>query len=229
MGKIMNKFLKFAALAASLGLASVTTAQAGIISVSAGLSSDDIGPNHIAAPGNITDDAAYNGAIQGFNEMQSYSLLADLAVDGGTIASGTTVSSHMLFLNSGAGNDTRLIEHGAGGNKNSEVTFGFDGMILGVMSDRNGALELASSLFLGAVGTLYPDATQGARGMEGNDFTNKNNDWYIFSGDTISLGMRVTEPGDWIRVITAAVPVPPSLALMALGLLGLVGSRRLKS
>jgi len=39
--------------------------------------------------------------------------------------------------------------------------------------------------------------------------------------------MEVTEPGDWIRVITAsAVPIPAAIWLFGSALLGFVGMRR---
>ena len=129
----------------------------------------------------------------------------------------------MIFLNSGPGDDGTLIEHGAGLNTNA-VTFTFDGLILGVMSDRGGTLEAASSSFLGAAGTTYPGAF-GARGMEGGPLDGLfDNDWYATSGMSIRLGMRVTEPGDWIRVVTvSAVPVPASMLLFGTALAGLGG------
>lgn len=131
----------------------------------------------------------------------------------------------MIFLNSGPGNDKTLIEHGAGDNSNV-AEFTFDGAILGVMSDFDGSLEVMSSSFLGAPGTTYPDDPFNARGLEGNPFDNMDDDHYSFAANTISLGMRVTEPGDWIRVVTAStVPIPAALPLLGtgLGLLGLAG------
>lgn len=130
----------------------------------------------------------------------------------------------MIFLNSAG---STLIEHGAGGSLNT-ATFTFDGSILGVMSDNGGTLEAMSSSFLGAAGTTYPAAFPN-RGLEGNPFDNMVDDWYSFVDATISLGMRVTEPGDWIRVVTvSAVPLPAALPLFAggLGLMGLLGWRR---
>ncbi len=200
-----------------------------MVSTNGSLSSEGVAAAIITAPGDVTDDAASNKAIQAFNEIIGYILLADLDVDGGTdIAAGTRVDSHMIFLNSGPGNDNTLIEHGAGGNQNA-ASFTFDGMILGVMSDSTGLLEVNSSSFLGAPGTTYPIAAFAARGLEGNAFPGTANDWYSFALSTINLGMRVTEPGDWIRVVTvSAVPVPAALPLFGtgLGILGFLGWRR---
>ena len=203
-------------------------AQASVISVSGGLASLGGVPNAggaasiIAAPADINDDAAANTAQQGFNEVQNHLLTSNLAVDGGMIASGTMVNSHMIFLNTGPGNDGTLGEH-------FNVTWGFDGIILGVMSNSNGSLEVNSSSVLGAAGTSYPGAAFNARGMEGNPLlTNCNvNDCYRVLGTDLLVTMRVTEPGDWIRVVTL-VPEPGTITLLGLGLLGLGSMRRSK-
>lgn len=212
------------ALAASVAgvLFSAAAANAALVSTNGSLSSQGVAASIITAPTDMNDDAAFNQAIQAFDEVQSYVLLNDLAVDGGTISAGTRVDSHMIFLNSGPGNSTSPISHGAGGNQNA-ASFTFSGDILGVMSDSTGSLEVASSGFLGLATTLYPVSAFNARGMEGNPLDGRtDNDWYSFLGDTISLGMNVTEPGDWIRVVTVSqVPVPAALPLFLTGLAGL--------
>jgi hypothetical protein len=160
-------------------------------------------PYIIAAPADVRDDAAIDDRQLAFNEIQNFTLLDNLAVDGGFIAAGTNVDSHMIFLNT----DGRT-------SANDTHTWFFDGTILGVMSDQSGSLEVASSGFLGAPGTIYPDAPFNARGLEGND-------WYQVSGDSIEVFMRVTEPGDWIRVVTTPVPEPSTMFLLGSGLIGL--------
>ncbi|KXI22557.1 PEP-CTERM sorting domain-containing protein [Photobacterium sanguinicancri] len=204
------KKLTIAALVTSSLFAA--NASATILSVSSGTSSAGFSGQITLAPGLVTDAAVTNQAQQGFNEQQLVSLAADLDVDGGTIAQGTNVASHMIFLNK-ATSESGVLSH-------IGVEWMFDGKILGVMSDPGGTLEAASNALLGAAGTIYPGAF-GARGMEGSDS-------YTIDGDKLTVTMRVTQPGDWIRVITD-VPEPASMALFGLGLMGLGFSRRRKN
>ena len=153
------------------------------------------GPAIIPAPPSVIDDppGATNTAQQAFNERQGVVLPAPLEVDpgGAFIPAGTVVDSHMIFLNT-IGNVFATDQN---------VVWTFDGPIVGVMSNGNGSLEVASSGLLGAVGTTYPPATFGARGLESND------SYVVGPANTITVSMLVTEPGDWIRVVTLATRI----------------------
>jgi len=201
--------------AAFVALVSIAPAHSAIISIGGPQSSAGSFASLIAAPSSVEDDTTTNTGQQGFNEAQGVLLGSALAVDGGSIAAGTRVDSHMIFLNSQGNAD---ISH-------YQVTWGFSGNILGVMSDSSGNLEAASNALLGAAGTTYPGGFA-ARGLEGGG------DNYSFLGSAMTLGMHVTEPGDWIRVVTvSAVPLPAALPLYGAGIavLGFLGWRRRKN
>lgn len=209
----------FAAAAANAALINVTNNPSSVAGnlVCAGLGYSTT-PQIIAAPASVADDApgAENCAQQGFDEQQGYLLTQLLDVDGpaaADIAAGTTVDSHMIFLNSST--NPNAISH-------QGVVWTFDGLILGVISQRNGQRE-ANSNYLGAAGTVYPGAFN-ARGMEAVDS-------YIVNGNQITVNMQVTEPGDWIRVVTAPdtiteIPEPDTYVLLGAGLLALGIARR---
>ena len=163
--------------------------------------------------------------MQGFDEAQDVLTTVAYAIDGGgSISAGTLVDSHMVFLNS---DGNAALSH-------YDVVWTFDNPILGVMSDRSGTLEVASTFELGAPGTNYPAAPFAARGMEGNNGPSGPwpNDGYSISANLLSItvGMSVTEPGDWIRVVTAAraVPEPATMILLGIGFLGIVGFSKRK-
>ncbi|MBN2396598.1 MAG: PEP-CTERM sorting domain-containing protein [Candidatus Atribacteria bacterium] len=174
------------------------------------------GQDIIIAPEYAWDDApgAENTHQQAFNEAQNVILTRDIEVDDGLLTAGTLVSSHMIFLNTPGSSTT----------SDNNVDWVFDGVILGVMSDGYGTLEAASNDILGASGTDYP-ASFNARGMESADS-------YIISGNSIRVSMHVSEPGDWIRVVTAGttnnVPEPSMIGLLLSGIISLLGFKSIR-
>jgi hypothetical protein len=167
------------ALALGMSLAPASTAHALLTG----------GPDIISPPASVVDSSTAGGASnhhqQGFNERQGVRLTAPLATDGGSIPAGTVVNSHMIFLN---------VPDGAAGATDTGRVWTFDTKILGVISDQNG-VKLDASDFLGAPPTAYPAAFPN-RGLE------STTDSYSVSGTSITVNMTVSQPGDWIRVIT---------------------------
>lgn len=202
-------------LAKRLGLAAAfcmaaNAADAALISVSGPNSSVGTVAEIISAPGAVTDTTVFNTGLQGFDEQQGVLLTDALSVDGGTIAAGTRVDSHMIFLNK---------QNGVSGTLSHEnVQWEFSGEILGVMIDVDGLDEAASTSILGALNTTY--GVFDNRGLEGRDTIN-------IAGAILTTSFFVTQPGDWIRVVTVSdVPIPAALPLMLAGLAGLGGMTR---
>ena len=169
-----------------------------LIGVSGPVSSMGALPAIIAAPANALDDDVTNEGMQGFDEQQGVTLPVPIAVDGGSIPTGTIVDSHMIFLNSANDESGGMVEIA-----HYDVKWTFDGDILGVMSNNWGTYEANSTDLLGASGTNY-DAPYSARGMESPSGPSGPwpNDGYTKSGNELIVGMSVRAPGDWIRVIT---------------------------
>jgi hypothetical protein len=198
----MKKVL-LGALGSAALLAFSTAASAAIVSHSSSITV-------IPQPGSVTNGTPSDGTnYLAFNELQGFTLVADLMVDGGSILAGTKVDSHMILLNSNG----PLLEGAV-----SEITF--SGNILGTMSDEDGGL-LAASDFLGAP-TSYTNFNN--RGLEdGGNYP----DSLSFSGATATVQFNVTEPGDWVRIVTVAqVPVPAGILLLPMGLFAMGAMRR---
>ncbi|MFT7235088.1 MAG: hypothetical protein ACI9QV_000659 [Methylophagaceae bacterium] len=187
-------------------------AQAAIVSVSGG---NGVVINAVS----VQEDGRTNTFQEGFNEQQGVVLSSAVSIDGSTnIAAGTRVDSHLIFLNTDGGTQ--------GYDKN---LWTFSGDILGVMSNTSGTLLMNSNNQLAAFADYFTAGSVGpfnALGLEQNNI-NGTQDGYLVSGATLDLAMYVTEPGDWIRVVTVSeVPVPAALFLFAPALLGFLGLRK---
>ena len=213
----MKKFIS-GGIAVCFALALGAAAEAKIIGVAGPVSSAGAPPMHLlVAPSHVIDSMVTNEGIQGFDEEQGVSASSAWMHDTGSLTMGETYDSHMLFLNSPG--PMTIIHH--------EVTFTFDREIKGVMSDIFGMFEHASNGDFAKAGTIYPGGPFQYRGIE-----TVFGDSYHVAGNTITLNLSVTQPGDWIRVVTGGpiVPEPTSvMALFGLGLMGLVGYRRRRS
>ena len=147
----MKKFSAYFVLPL-FALAFALNAHSALLSVSGPFSSAGTLPDIIDPPPHVLDDVVTNTGMQGFNENRITTTF-DHVIDGsGALPAGTTVDSHMIFLNS-AGN--RRITH-------YNVEWTFAAPILGVMSDPGGTLEEASSFELGNPLTNYTTTFPGS-------------------------------------------------------------------
>lgn len=177
---------------------------------------------------------ADNDLIIGISEQQNVAVTG-LDVDGAIDITGN-VASHLVFFNRENVSGTLT------------ASFFFDRQILGIMTDGGGTLEAKSTGRLGLSGVRYPTFREDPTGEDGGQISITNylyngafgarglesNDSASFSGNRLDVTLRVSEPGDWIRVITAAsdsqggqgiVPEPTSCVLWGLGVAGLALAR----
>ena len=148
-----------------------------------------------------------------FNEQQGVTLGSALTTDTGVIAAGTRVDSQFFAVNAKPPKGVKGIV------EDTSVTF--DEKILGVVfkdsaSAPYGTLFTASD-FLGNPSTTYNETCVLC------GFEKKTGDTITIVGDTVYFHSRYSNPGDFARIITAAVPEPSSWAMMIIGL-GLVGT-----
>lgn len=149
----------------------------------------------VASPLTVGNDNFNDPNLYAFNERQNVTLTSAI----GGIAAGTIVSSHYVFFDPVNRPASTVI---------GNVTF--DGTILAVLTSTS-ALAATDALF-SAPNVTYLNPTN--RGLEGADALS-------FANQTVSVDFRATTPGDYVRVITAAVPEPATWAMMLLGFFGI--------
>ncbi len=142
-----------------------------------------------------------------------YNEVSDLT--NSSVVSGTRIASYYVHFDSPASSEASI---------SGSITF--DEQILGVIVIGDGgatAQLLDASDFLGAPGTIYPTGLTN-RGME----LSPNGDRFRISADlrTVEFNFSIGNPGDYIRVVTAAIPSPGAGGLMALAALGASRRRR---
>ncbi len=201
----------------TLCLAGNHSAYADLVAVAGPASSLGALPLIIAPPSDVLNQCVTASGQLGFEEAQGVvTPVAFSADDAVVIPAGTLVDSHLILLNIGV----------PGGASHTGVVWTFKRPIIAVMSNPPGTLEAASTPALGAPGTNYSGpptagcvpfgptgaAPFGARGLETTlaaaPFTHTvcpavpTNDCYTVAGNQILVGMFVSQPGDWIRVVT---------------------------
>ncbi len=151
----------------------------------------------ISAPPEVGDDDLQTSNLIAFDELQGVRMSRNFTPNiGSRILKGARVSSHGIAF------DPSLYRTVTGWVE-------FDRKVLGVVTGRvklNNTHDL-----LGAPGTAY-DIVAGAGG-EAND---------IFTVDALNpyrlnISMQSNSPGDFVRVITAAVPEPSTWAMLIAG------------
>lgn len=221
------------ALAATLWCAGFS--RAGIVSVTG--DGDILNPatTPTGATANFFQDTGPNPPVHGWNEQQGVILTQPLYVDinsNGTytansqlskynqvsIAAGTAISSQLLYYDPKKATQV------------TDVTFTFDGPILGVIVDSDRFYDakhnfddyFVDSDYLGNPDTVYPTAHYNNRGLE---LGNPDEITVNVSGDTVTLDILSAGggPGDQVRVLTAATPEPASWSLAAAAILTVGG------
>lgn len=194
---IPNSLLR--GLVAGIGLLAATHASAAIVSGTAsGTFTLLASPPAAVGNNNINID----NTVFGFNELQGVLVSTAPAFDLGIVTdpNGVRVDSHYIYF------DPLKTSSISG-----SVTF--SGNILGVYYSHNTLLDSKDEFGLSGVTYNHPAAV----GLESGDLP------VTISGSTISFNWTASNPGDHIRVITAAVPEPEAWAMLSLGL-GLIGA-----
>jgi hypothetical protein len=183
----------------------------------------------LTAPSDVSRGAwESDGKTRLFQERAGAILAGDLTVD----SSAPGQVNHDLFnispsvVAEGTAVDTWLLHQDRIGSEGYIFTSGsitFDCKILGVIF-RTQSLDATDAL-LGAAGTNYGTGGDIYRGL---DVPGTRHDSITLSEDcrTLSFALRTGLACDQIRIITAAVPAPGSLVLLAISAFTALGRRR---
>jgi hypothetical protein len=204
----------------AVGVGGVHLAHADIIGVVGPPSSLGALPLIILAPSDALNQCITTAGQVGFDEAQGVVTPVPFSADDAVvIPAGTLVDSHMIFFNQAA------VGSGA---SHASVVWSFRRPIIAVMSNETGDLEAASTPTLGSPATNYvlpptaacvPFGPVGAapypaRGLDSTlaVFPYTHNpcpgaDCYdviggLGVGTLMTVGTQISQPGDWIRVIT---------------------------
>ncbi|MCV3272564.1 VPLPA-CTERM sorting domain-containing protein [Roseobacter sinensis] len=208
----MRKVFVLAAFAAVTAAESVRAAVVdGLVTSGRGVFEQIVDPTGLM----VGDNNQQSRNLFAFDERQGLELQSDLQLDvGGTVSSGTVVSSHYVFFDPV--------------NSNQEGYVDFDAPIIGLITSTANLLG-SDFLGLGSVSYLNPNN----RGLEGNDDVGIDPS----NGSRVLVDWLAASPGDYIRVITSSdlsvtpIPVPASAAMLlsGLGVMVLARRRRRKS
>lgn len=179
--------------------------------------------NPYGLPNSVGNNTFQDPNLYGFNEEQNITITSTLLTDVGiTLTSGMTVASHYIFFD-------------PEGSTSVIGTVDFDSEVLAIMTS---TVNLANTDFLANTGVNYLNPA--LRGLELGDSI------WISGTNQISLEWVASTPGDYVRVLTdwspggetdlspggeVPVPEPSTIALMSIGLVGLLGGaakRKLK-
>lgn len=142
--------------------------------------------------------------LLGFNELQQVTLTEDLVLNAATIAAGSRVSSHYIIYDP------------PGGSSSITGNATFDGDVLAILTERND-LNATDALF-GQPATQY--LSPNFRGLEAGD------EALLGQPNEVLFNLTAGSPGDYVRVLTVAIPAPSAAALAAIALAAPTRRRR---